>query len=318
MQGSAPVNFGLRPNKSIERKIIVDCLSSLTPYFPIDSYRYIGLGSFWFSDFLLFHKRLHIQKMVSIEYADTADRAEYNRPLDCIRVCGGTTSEVLPTLNLGVEKELLWLDYTQGLDGPVLEDASITLPKLRPGDIFIVTANAEQGQLRMNDSDGTELTRLQALERLAPNLAPPSLKDVALSNNGLPATLAELLISNFRHTILESGLGYEFETLFNYLYQDNARMITVGGIILDESARARLANTNLISFDYANGATQVRIKAPALTLKEKFAIDRMLPRDEDLCRETLAENEGVFLNQAEVEAYKSFYRYYPRFSEVEY
>lgn len=60
-------------------------------------------------------------------------------------------------------------------------------------------------------------------------------------------------------------------------------MTTVGRIIVAESARAHLANANLTSFEHENGTIQKHIEVPAPTIKEKFAIDRMLPRDEDLC-----------------------------------
>ncbi|HYX17747.1 MAG TPA: O-methyltransferase, partial [Nostoc sp.] len=55
-----------------------DSLRCLSPFGEVAAYRYVGFGSTYFSDFILFHKSLHIEDMISIEkdkYAKT--RFEY-------------------------------------------------------------------------------------------------------------------------------------------------------------------------------------------------------------------------------------------------
>jgi len=60
------VNYQLRFKKQIERKIIIETLHYLH-CIPIEKYHYLGLGSVYFADFILFHKYLHIKKMTSID-----------------------------------------------------------------------------------------------------------------------------------------------------------------------------------------------------------------------------------------------------------
>ena len=82
------VNYALRPAKSVERKMLVDVFQRLSAFDDIHNYRYIGFGSIYFSDFLLFHRTLGFTKMLSIENTRTAeeqDRIKLNRPYGFIQ-----------------------------------------------------------------------------------------------------------------------------------------------------------------------------------------------------------------------------------------
>jgi len=61
------VNYLLRLRKQIERKIIIEMLQKLSKEIQVDKYHYIGFGSVYFADFILFHKYLHINDMTSLE-----------------------------------------------------------------------------------------------------------------------------------------------------------------------------------------------------------------------------------------------------------
>ncbi len=95
------VNYTIRPNKNIERKLVFEALRVLRSSIPLNGYRYVGLGSLWFVDFILAHRYLSINNMVCIEYETEAERVEFNRPYDCIEVLRGNTTDVLPTIDLG-------------------------------------------------------------------------------------------------------------------------------------------------------------------------------------------------------------------------
>jgi hypothetical protein len=95
------INFAIRPNKNIERKLIFEVLATISGSFDTASYRYIGLGSLWFQDFHPAHKLLGITDLFSIQHDPRfAARAHYNRPYTCVTVLEGQTSQVLPRLPL--------------------------------------------------------------------------------------------------------------------------------------------------------------------------------------------------------------------------
>ena len=60
MSSYEQINYSLRPAKQIERKMLIEAFRNLTEFGDIGSYRYIGFGSIYFSDFNQVHKSLGI------------------------------------------------------------------------------------------------------------------------------------------------------------------------------------------------------------------------------------------------------------------
>ena len=141
------INYSLRVNKNVERKLLVEILSALRPEFPIEDYQYVGFGSVWYVDFLLMHKRLGINDLVSVEKETSRlDRAEFNRPFSCVKVLGGLLSQHLATMEF--KKPLVaWLDYDDGLAGPMLKDLMELVQKAPTNSVVAITCNAERRQL---------------------------------------------------------------------------------------------------------------------------------------------------------------------------
>lgn len=77
------IDYTLRIQKNIERKILCDIIRSLNYFETVDQYRYIGFGSFYFKDFLLLHETYNIHEGISVE----KDRTSYARNADFISRC---------------------------------------------------------------------------------------------------------------------------------------------------------------------------------------------------------------------------------------
>jgi hypothetical protein len=126
------------------------------------------------------------------------------------------------------------------------------------------------------------------------------------------------LFNVFDRELLKSGRkdSARFERLFNISYSDNAPMITVGGMVANATDRARLSATNITTkFAIAGAQTQKTINVPPLTIKEKMAIDKLLPSGQ-LSEALLSRTHGFVLDQAHLDAYALYYRHYPIFSEL--
>lgn len=61
------IDYSLRLQKSIERKIFCDVVRTLNYFGTVEDYRYIGFGSFYYQDFLMFYEDFNICKGISIE-----------------------------------------------------------------------------------------------------------------------------------------------------------------------------------------------------------------------------------------------------------
>ena len=65
------IDYSLRVQKNVERKIFIDIIRSLNFFRPVEEYRYIGFGSCYYKDFLLLHEKYNITTGISIERDNT-------------------------------------------------------------------------------------------------------------------------------------------------------------------------------------------------------------------------------------------------------
>ena len=314
------INYAIRPNKAVERKLVFEVLSVLSPVFTLPGYRYIGLGAPWFVDFVMAHRILSISDMVSIEKSEIlASRADFNRPYACVKVIHGDSQSVLPTLDLEGRPILAWLDYDTSLDGPVLSDLSTLCRRAATGSIIIVTLNAHQGQLPTRDENGKEYATLtDKMRALAGDLIPPDVPQAATQMSGYPPYLASILFDHMHRQVRTAGrAGDTLLPLFNIGYRDNAPMITVGGIIA-ELGHVGGIETVLNKNDmggFLDEKRHLKVRVPPLTFKEKAGLDQLMPREHPPSDQEV-NDIGFRLRTAQIEAYHRFYRYYPIFAEV--
>jgi len=314
------IDYSIRPNKNIERKLIAECLNCLKQEFPIDKYKYIGLGGYWFVDFILFHMVLNIDDMISIEVEENAaKRAEYNVPFKCIEVIKGLTSDILPKLNLANSDNLIWLDYDSNLvDGPIIRDIEILCSESKVGNILIFTLNAHSNQLsseRGSDTDNENKRR--NLKEIVGDIIPGDLDLELFSLNNFPKLLSKVLFDLCLRKTIISGREETFHPLFSFIYTDGAPMITIGGMIVDDEMIKKIKVCKLEKkYQFIKGQTPFLINVPPLTSKEKIAIDQLLPDDNPIDIEALKSIIGFDIKSKQIRDYEKFYKFYPVFAEM--
>ena len=104
------INYMFRPKKQIERKIIIEILQELEKEIPLSKYLYIGFGSIYYYDFILFHKMLNMNKLLSIDDKSTIKRFNFNRPYDFITFENKISTNFLSEYDWK-QNSVLWLDY---------------------------------------------------------------------------------------------------------------------------------------------------------------------------------------------------------------
>ena len=110
-------NYTLRPSKQVERKIMIEVLLNLLMAgHDISKYTYVGFGSPYYADFIMFHKYLFMQRMVCVEWGDVTKRMRFNKPFKCIKLKLGALSSYIPHMH-PTTRYLAWLDYDRSLDG---------------------------------------------------------------------------------------------------------------------------------------------------------------------------------------------------------
>jgi hypothetical protein len=312
LRNTDAVNFALRPNKNVERKLIVDSLHPLEESFAISKFRYIGFGSVWFADFLLIHRILGIRDMVSIE-KECPDRAAFNAPYGCIRVEPGESTEVLPLLDLEQSRSLVWLDYDAGFDAGVLDDVPHCCDRLPSGSILMVTVNAHKGSVPTHGTDGEEISPSDSYKHWAGGFAPNDLPARLFTNKNYPNLVTATLHRCFKHSVVESGRELEFIPMFSYFYQDNAPMVTYGGMIANTADKVLLEKRMGPREEDEMPSRPIRV--PPLTYKEKMHMDVLLPC-EGLTADIVQTVLGFRLKDEQVASYCEYYKFYPVFGEA--
>ncbi len=306
------LNYLLRPSKQVERKLLIESLHYLAQAsYPIYGYTYVGFGSIYYADFLLFHKYLYLNKMMCVEHGKIPNRMRFNKPFKFIKLKMKPISEVIPQLSRKT-KYLVWLDYDGPLTTRMLADIDGFSKMLAAGSILIITVDAEPDHLVDPEEDfeiksGEEVAKF--LDDTFGHLIVDDITEANLTKNDLPQLLSRILRSQLS-TSLASRSDVDFHQLFNFLYADGAQMITVGGVIDDGSAIGKLERSGVFDLEYIQkGEDLVRITVPPLTIREKQWIDSNLAKN-------LSAKKKLDIDDTLLANYVRFYKYYPTYYET--
>jgi len=308
------INYDTRVSKTIERKMLAEFFNRLSVFGNIASYRYIGMGSYYFTDFRLFHRNLGICDMVSIEWdKDNRSRFKFNNPFKCIDIKFGASWEVTPTLNWE-KRTILWLDYDRHLDNNKLLDVKEFCGNAIAGSVILVTLSAET-----NDEDNGEMgKRLEKIKlRVGSSRVPHDVIEQDLRQWGTAELYRRIIDIYIKQSLNDrnGGLPQEarlrYRQLFNFHYSDGGKMVTVGGLIYNDEHTALLDAGIFANLDFIrDGADPYLIEEPTLTYREIRYLDSELPAQEDEAVST--ENIPI----ADINKYRKLYRYFPTFTEA--
>jgi hypothetical protein len=306
------IDYRLRPAKAVERRMMAEAFLRLRPFGSVETYRYIGMGSVYFSDFSLFHGLCGFDPMISLEGTEDTkvqERFRLNVPLGNISVRFGHSNTTLPTLPWDL-RSVVWLDYDGVLNKEVLIDVRYLAAKLVSGGVLTVSVNAS-----LQDTDDGSKTSLQVLtERLGSSGKIPAATTSAgvIKSADIATVYREILTQelkdglNDRNAGRPAGQRFTFEQVFFFKYQDGAPMLTIGWIVFDEGQRALYEQCAFSGLSFVRReADPFPISVPLLTNTELREINRC---DEEGKYRKL---EELPLPQSEVDKFHGLRRYWP-------
>jgi len=318
------INYMFRPKKQIERKIFIELLQKMQHALNIDisKYRYIGLGSIYYYDFILFHKYLNIRDMVSLDDKEDYNRFEFNKPFDFITFKNMSTTDFLSKNDLN-KKSFIWFDYDSNLirynkesktflnTETIFEDIQIITKKSKELDLFILTIN-----IKIKDTLFSSLKFKQAFIGEYDEYLSKQYKQVEkITFENYPLIIQNIIINIFRDN--EKYHPVKFEKLFSFVYRDGAPMYTIGGIFSKDNLQDKLVEED--SFFQTDENKVVDINVPLLTYFEKMKLDKNILKIEknlsSLNKEEIIKMLGFEMEPSELKSYLDYYRYYPQYYE---
>lgn len=314
------IDYRLRPAKHVERIMLCDTYRRLR-FESLERYQYIGMGSVYFSDFILFHKALGIQSMYSIESVVTPQvqrRFEDNRPFSNVTMLWGSASTVLPTVDLS-KKSILWLDYDGRLDVGVLNDISAVTSRISSGSMLTISVQClPNNGARVEGFDFKESSKTQLLDFATHTFGKQRVeakwKESDLAGWGTAIFFRELL-QNELNSALATRNGVPdtqkiaAKQVIHFHYSDGAYMLTVGWVFHSADDEPIFESCNFPGLDFYRPAEDsFKISLPLLTLRELRSLERQLP---------LPDASDVELGSipiGDATKFIALYRYFPNFA----
>lgn len=307
------IDYRLRPAKHAERLMLCEAFRRVR-FHQLEDYQYVGMGSIFFSDFRMVHRGLGLKAMFSIEQQATQEkRFEWNKPYSGITMLFGPTEKRLSDIDFA-KPTIIWLDYDGPLVGSVIGDIRTIAHSASHGLVLVVTVNAHP---RRQDENGANM-REQIGAELGNNRVPANLKLEDLRSWGL-ANFYRRVGDNEIHDALSAANGVrqeaeiiEYQQLFNFHYEDGARMATFGGVFFAANNRASFEACGFDRLDFVRGGTEAfLLSTPKLTLREISHLERQLPLEPG------SELDFEPMPKKDADEYIRLYRYLPAFLPVD-
>lgn len=324
------INYLLRPNKFVERKMVCELLSKVLRVEDITNYHYIGFGSTYFVDFSLFHRELGITNMISIEKDDTVeDRCEFNKPFGCIKLMIGDSSTILPNIELDKIKSIIWLDYDYAIRDFMFSDIRTVISSMMPMSFFMLTININlkefSDDIPKDDDDRNKKIRNNIINAIGKDRFPDEYDDKRMT----PAVFSQLMYDSIIQEINsvvntrnkdKSRPNVIFHQTIYFQYEDGAKMMTLGGFLLNKEEAENVITTMGIQNlpYYRHGKEAYTIECPILSIKEIMGLNALIPPKNKKPNGNYDDkkfNRFPLPYDAKLK-YLDLYRYFPHFTET--
>jgi hypothetical protein len=318
------INYMFRPKKQIERKILIEFFQNMQHELKINisEYQYIGLGSIYYYDFILFHKYLNIRDMVSLDNKKYPKRFIFNKPFDFIKFKNISTTKFLSDNELD-KKSFIWFDYDSRLinyrkelnsfnrNTRIFEDIQAIANRSKDLDLFVLTVNVNINEIIFDVPKITEAFINEYDEYL-----PKQYKKVKkITRENYPYIIQNIIINIFRNN--EKFHPVKFKKLFSFIYQDGAPMYTIGGIFSKNDLPDKFIENDSLSGVDENKLIDINV--PLLTYCEKMKLDQNISAIEKnlepLNEEKIIELLDFEMETNELKNYINYHRYYPQYYE---
>ena len=330
MSGS-DIPYQLRPSKFIDRQIFVELLGRLLQARGPEGYIYISMGGRHLVDHYAVYKDLGIRSQYSFDNDENqVARQTFNRPTDTT-ICATMDSAELPSRLDQIAEEfprkdnfIVWLDFTGTEHKAQLQEAEELLVRLRHGDVFRITMNADSRNLKGGSGSPDERAKKRAdtlRSRLGGANMPTSVTAIDEED---PLSFARVLaqcvaLAASKAQIREPDLN--FVPVLTTSYADGQRMVTVTCVVCEKGHPETFPNANFKRWAFARKTWDdiQDISVPVLSAKERFRLDANLTKSGKKMLAALkflpAADEQTSL--AELASYKRFQRFYPAFRHVD-
>jgi hypothetical protein len=308
----ARVNYSLRAAKGAERYILAELVSTAMGLHESTRYSYIGMGSFYFRDFLLMESRFNWSQMTSAELETShVPRCVFNCPSDRIKVHEGDVGDIVKAKARG-ETSVTWLDFDQRLDANFLSIMEEYSTRCGPGSLLFVTVNA-------NYKDDVKPATFRRDFEKDTGIDPFSIDGVSAATFSGPKAATDIskimayFVADKVKGHFARGLDASFgvDHVASFEYSDGHTMLTL--VFYFDHGRARKQYLKLCRKTSVSRFLREKpysLRMPNLTLRERLYLQQ---RSRSLKRACAS----IGLDHKELVDFRHLDRFWPHFLEAE-
>lgn len=331
--------YHLRPNKAIDRFILLELLRTMELRTPLRGYTYIGLGGPSLEDFRLLAQQFPLMAMKCVEQdGETLKRQRFHMCSSKLECVPGSLRDFVATRFPSDGPVIVWADYTD-MNRECLTEVADISRKAVPGSLLRFTVRAESPipkRLNLNPfryPPQVPPKKMNEFERVKNSFSTDMVVDGIVFSpewfqwSDFSPDRFPLLLARMIRTIMEGACTTPktFLPLHTVKYSDGTIMLSMTGLIclLDERDSLAQHFHDHFVFYSADVNTVDEIDVPNLTTKERLHLEEMLPTEDtagEACfgklRYLIEGDESESVSRRKMEQFERYYRLYPYFGKI--
>ncbi|MCE0497844.1 MAG: hypothetical protein LV481_07865 [Methylacidiphilales bacterium] len=309
--------YHLRTNKTVERVLFLELLRKLNGNIPVGKCKYVSLGGPYLEDFSLIHGAFGNRDMVSLEIKEhVRSRQRINRPHSQIVLTLDSTSDFVEKYQTDRKPLIVWFDYERPDWKSQISESCELLQKFPQMGIFKVTLSGKTDWLQGNPEDPLPERAIKVTKMFGDygNFTAGDINDDSICD-----TLYKILHAAVAAAVPDTAKRM-VRTLASYQYNDGTPILTVT-MIVGPSAKIKQIENKLKKWPFANlnWDKPQRIAIPSLSLREKLAVDQLLPNASatKIVKKLKLQLVEKYMDSVNImKNYIQFYRHVPQFLRV--
>ena len=304
--------YHLRPNKAIDRMIMVEAIRRLETMAPLSEYTYYGFGGAYLEDFRVLYEQFKDIHMVSIERdPQVLKRQRFHLPCKTVCLLETEFSQFLTDYDHEEEKSIFWIDYTD-LNPSNIEQFQSLLDKVADGSLVKITMRS-----KLSDFTNDVVSFKSMYQKFIPE------PDIKTPETNLEyAKIIQDMLQIATQLQLPHVLGRQLALIGSFLYSDGTPMLTLMGIVCRSECVDRY-HAVFENWEFRNLEWHAprQIDVPTLSTKERLMLQDKMPVVGNV-GEVLYEALGYNVNgnetrtKRQLEQYAAFHRQYPYFMKT--
>lgn len=267
--------YHLRPNKAIDRFMLMETIRHLEKRCSLSRYTYYSLGGPYLEDFRILYEHCPDVAMTSVESDhETVKRQKLHLPCRHLKLIEAPFKSFLAKYDSRNRKSIFWLDYID-LSYSAIDEFMQLLTKVADDSVVKITLRAQPTDY----SDPDPKREAEKLERFRSEF------DVLLDPDcELPAGLEDFaylvqgMLQIASQKALPSVTGRVFQPLSSFCYADGVGIVTLTGVVCPKRSQEQFRSLfSKWQFRNLNWHRPSRIDVPILSTRERLQLQEHLP-----------------------------------------